>query len=143
MVIAFRQWLKTRAGGGVPWDIGCNTQLLASELDKQQLFDVWTTHTQHCAVCQNALKNIERFALWSYGAAIICLSIGIIIDARTVAFKVATTVNLGDLSWFKIMPPTEFWLAIAGAIILATTGYLLKKLSRLFYVYEFEHARNH
>ena len=50
----------------------------------------------------------------------------------------ATTVDTNLL----VMPPTGFWLAIAGAIILAIIGYYLKKLSRLFYVYEFEHSRN-
>lgn len=41
-----------------------------------------------------------------------------------------------------IIPPLAFWCLLIGAILFTATGYLLKKLSRLFYVYEFEHARN-
>ena len=43
---------------------------------------------------------------------------------------------------WNTLPPLGFGLAIAGAIILAIAGYLLKKLSRLFYVYKFSHADN-
>jgi phenylpropionate dioxygenase-like ring-hydroxylating dioxygenase large terminal subunit len=142
MVITFRQWFKTRAGGSIPWDLGCNAQLKSAESDKRQLFDVWATHTKDCVVCQNALTKINRFTVLSYVSAMLCLSIGIVIDARAVAFSMATTVEASDLSPFQVVPPTGFWLAIAGAIILVITGYLLKKLSRLFYIYEFEHSRN-
>ena len=40
MVITFRQWFKTRAGGNIPWDLGCKAQLPNAESDKRQLFDV-------------------------------------------------------------------------------------------------------
>jgi phenylpropionate dioxygenase-like ring-hydroxylating dioxygenase large terminal subunit len=142
MVITFHQWFKTRAGGNIPWDSGCNAQLQNLELDKQQLFDVWTTHTKDCAVCQNALTKINRLTVLSYVGALVCLLLGIVIDARTVAFKMATTTDLMNISPLTVIPPTGFWIAIAGAIILATIGYLLKKLSRLFHVYEFEHSQN-
>jgi hypothetical protein len=45
-------------------------------------------------------------------------------------------------SVFTFVPPAEFWWALGGAILFAVVGYLLKKFSRLFYVYEFEHAHN-
>ncbi|MDJ0632763.1 MAG: hypothetical protein QNJ34_06190 [Xenococcaceae cyanobacterium MO_188.B29] len=142
MVIIFRQWFKIRAGGKIPWASGCNDQISSAESDKRKLFDVWKTHTVNCMVCQNALKRINRLTILSYVSAIFCLFMGIIIDARAVAFKMATSADLINLSPFKIIPPTGFWLALTGAIILATIGYLLNKLSRLFYVYEFEHAHN-
>ena len=142
MVITFRQWFKTKAGGKIPWDLGCNAQLPNAESDKRQLFDVWTTHTKDCVVCQSALTKINRLTVLSYVGAVVCLLMGIVIDARAVAFKMATTVDSMNISPFKVIPPTGFWLAIAGAIILVTIGYLLKKLSRLFIVYEFEHSNN-
>jgi phenylpropionate dioxygenase-like ring-hydroxylating dioxygenase large terminal subunit len=142
MVITFRQWFKTRAGGSIPWDSGCNALLKSAELDKRQLFDVWATHTVDCVVCQNALTKINRLTVLSYVGALVCLLMGIVIDARAVVFSMAMTVDSLSISPFLVIPPTGFWLAIAGAIILATIGYLLKKLSRLFYVYEFEHSRN-
>jgi phenylpropionate dioxygenase-like ring-hydroxylating dioxygenase large terminal subunit len=131
MVIAFRQWLEKRAGGGIPWDSSCNPNLPPRERDKQKLFDVWTTHTQDCSVCQNALKNINRLTMLAYIAAVVCFCLGVIIDARTVA-------SAGQ----NVIPPAGFWWAIGGTILFAIAGYQLKRLSRLFYVYEFEHSHN-
>ncbi len=143
MVIAFRHWLEKRAGGSIPWDSGCSSDLPPAERDKQKLFDVWTTHTQDCVVCQNALKSINRFTVLAYVAAAVCLCLGLIVDARTVAMKVAiATVEQTTTSLLTVMPPSGFWWALGGAILFAMVGYLLKKLSRLFYVYQFEHAHN-
>jgi len=143
MVIAFRHWLEKRAGGSIPWISGCSSDLPPAERDKQKLFDVWTTHTQHCRICQNALKNINRLTVLSYVAAVGCFCLSVIVDSRAVAMKVAVaTVGQTDTSLLTVVPPAGFWWALGGAILFATVGYLLKKFSRLFYVYEFEHARN-
>ena len=143
MTSAFRYWLSKRAGGGIPWDSGCNPHLPLAKLDKQELFDVWTTHTQNCRYCQNALKNINRLTLLAYVAAVVCLCMGVIVDARAVAMRAAvTSAGQSATSLLTVIPPTGFWLALGGTILFATVGYLLKKLSRLFYVYKFEHANN-
>ncbi|MBD2254179.1 Rieske 2Fe-2S domain-containing protein [Nostoc parmelioides] len=136
MVIALRQWLKHRAGGGVPWAEGYSSDIPPAEKDKQKLFDVWTTHTQNCTVCQDALKNINRLTVLAYISAAVCLFLAVILDARTVAIQAALGASIFTL------PPVGFWLALGGAILLAVVGYQLKRFSRLFYVYEFEHARN-
>jgi phenylpropionate dioxygenase-like ring-hydroxylating dioxygenase large terminal subunit len=136
MVITFRQWLEKRAGGTIPWAEGCNLELPSVESDKKKLFDVWTTHTQHCQVCQDALKNIQRLSLSAYIMSAICLCLGVILDARNIATQGETA------SIFTVLPPTQFWLAISGGILLAIVGYFLKKFTHLFYVYEFEHAKN-
>ncbi|WP_096588989.1 Rieske 2Fe-2S domain-containing protein [Calothrix sp. NIES-2098] len=143
MVITFRQWLEKKAGGSIPWAGGESSNLSAAELDKQKLFDVWTTHTQHCSVCQDALKNIKRLYVLAYGLAAIFLCVGVIIDARAIAVKAAlASVNHLPIPLLTVLPPIGFWWAFAGATLFAVVGYLLKKLSRLFYVYEFEHAHN-
>ncbi|MBD2342734.1 aromatic ring-hydroxylating dioxygenase subunit alpha [Anabaena subtropica] len=136
MVITLRKWLEKRAGGGIPWAEGYSSDIPQAEADKQKLFDVWTTHTQNCTVCQNALKNINRLTVSAYVAAAMCLFLAVILDARTVAVQAALGASV-----FTI-PPMEFWLALGGGILLAVVGYQLKRFSRLFYVYEFEHARN-
>ncbi|MBD2777591.1 Rieske 2Fe-2S domain-containing protein [Iningainema tapete] len=141
MTIAFRKWLENRAGGGIPWQ-GCSQNLPPAEEDKQKLFDVWTTHTQNCRVCQNALKNINRLAVLAYVAAVVCLCVGVIVDARAVAMR-AALASAGQTATSVLIPPAGFWWALGGTILFATVGYLLKKLSRLFYVYKFEHAHNH
>ncbi|GAB4277923.1 MAG: Rieske 2Fe-2S domain-containing protein [Oscillatoriaceae cyanobacterium] len=135
MVIAFRQWFEKKAGGAIPWRDGWSGELPPAEVDKEKLFDVWTTHTQNCRVCRDALQNIKRLSLLAYVVAGVCLFLGIMVDARTVAVQVAT---IGG----TVMPPGGFWWAVVGAIFFAGGGYLLQKLTRLFYVYEFEHAHN-
>jgi phenylpropionate dioxygenase-like ring-hydroxylating dioxygenase large terminal subunit len=136
MVITFRQWLEKRAGGTIPWAEGCNLELPSAESDKQKLFDVWTTHTQQCQVCQDALKNIHRISLLAYVISAVLFCFSIILDARNLAIQGENT------SIFHVLPPTQFWLAITGSILFAIVGYFLKKFTRLFYVYEFEHAKN-
>jgi phenylpropionate dioxygenase-like ring-hydroxylating dioxygenase large terminal subunit len=151
MVTTFRQWLEKRAGGSIPWAPECNPTLPPAERDKEKLFDVWTTHTQDCKVCQDALKNINRLSVLAYVSAAVCLGLGVMVDARAVAIKVAiasgstrSTITAAEqtASFLTVVPPVGFWWAIGGAILLALVGYLLKKFSRLFYVYEFEHAHN-
>lgn len=140
MIITFRQWLEKRAGGGITWDAGVRAELPPAERDKQKLFDVWTTHTQHCIACQKALKTITRLKFSAYSLASGCLVLGIMADARTIAVKAATATT--DASIGFVLPPASFWWAIGGAMGLALAGYGLQRFKRLFYVYEFNHAHN-
>lgn len=137
MVIAFRQWLKNRAGGGIPWDTACHPELPPAEMDKQRLFDVWTTHTKHCHACQSALAIINRWQVIAYGVAIVCLILALMVDARAIALQ-----SEFSSSPLTMTPPAGFWWAMGSGILFVIIGYLLKKLSRLFYIYEFEHAQN-
>ncbi|MEC4891461.1 MAG: Rieske 2Fe-2S domain-containing protein [Oscillatoria sp. PMC 1051.18] len=142
MVVTFRKWLEYRAGGEIPWASGCNPELPPPERDKQKLFDLWTTHTQHCLVCQNALKNINRLTVLVYLASIVCLCLGILVDARFVAVQILTG-QMRTFSSALVVPPSGlFWWAVGSAIFFALVGYMLKKFSRFFYVYEFEHSQN-
>ena len=144
MVLTFRQWFEKRAGGEIPWDENCDHQLPSPERDKQKLFDVWNTHTKNCQICQKALKNINRASLAAYLVSIICLSWGIILDARYTVIK-ATQLSVDPeifSSFLTWVPPLSFWLAAISAVLFALTGYLLKKFTRLFYVYTFEHFHN-
>ncbi|MEM8807921.1 MAG: Rieske 2Fe-2S domain-containing protein [Cyanobacteria bacterium P01_G01_bin.38] len=137
MIIAFRQWLEKRAGGGIPW---ANAAVLpAPERNKQQLFDVWHTHTQHCQVCQTALARLNWLKRSAYGLAMVLFGVALMLDARAIAIAAVdgSLVNRG-----LALPSMEFWVAIAAAALLAATGYGLKRLQRLFHVYEFEHAKN-
>lgn len=142
MVITFRQWLNKRAGGGIPWAAGCDPALPPAEREKQNLFDVWTMHTRECHACQKALKTIHRLQVAVFIAAIACLIVAVLMDARAVAMQTVTNPAAVSSSLLTVVPPLEFWLALGSAITLATLGYWLKKFSRLFYVYEFEHAHN-
>ena len=142
MVIIFRKWLEKRAGG-LPTALS-NPEMASPEYDKRKLFDVWETHTKHCLVCQDALKNINRLKILTYVVAGLCLCLGIIIDARAIAIQAATAAitETGTSISALAVPPLGFWFALGGAALFAFGGYKLQQLSRLFYVYEFEHADN-
>lgn len=134
MIIAFRQWLDKRAGG-IPWVN--ETSLPPAERDKQQLFDVWHTHTKHCHVCRKALVRINWGRRLAYGLVVVCFGLALMVDARAIARQAVSGEVMG---W--AMPPLGFWGAIALAILFAAAGYGLQRLKQLFYVYEFEHADN-
>ncbi len=142
MTIALRQWLANRAGGNIPWSQECDSNLPPAELDKHKLFDTWTMHTKDCRICQDALKNINRLTLLSFASAILSLFIGIFIDSRSIAIAVASGQIDNGSSLFSVAPSIGFWLSIIATILLTTLGFLLSKLSRLFYIYEFSHSDN-
>lgn len=134
MVITFRQWLENRAGGGVPWPEHVSDGVEMPP--NTALFDVWGTHTQHCHTCQTALKRISFLTKTAWVGAGVLLLLAIALDFRTFAL----TAFPGDTLWQ--LPPVSVLLLLVGAIALGGSGFLLKKLSRLFYVYEFHHADN-
>ncbi len=135
MIITFRNWLGKRAGGGVAWDANCNREIPSVERDKAKVFDVYSTHTKDCKICQDALKNINRVTIFSFISSGICLFLALLVDSRNIAQQQIST-------GFFVAPPLSFWLLTLGSIALGLVGYYLKKFSRLFYVYHFEHHRN-
>lgn len=137
MVIAFRQWLEKRAGGGIPW--ANDPTLPTAERDKQRLFDVWHTHPKNCQVCQRALSRITWAKRGAYGSAIVLFAWALMINAMVTAL-VAVNEMVSVSRW--TMPPLSFWAALSVAGLLASAGYGLQRLDRLFYIYEFEHADN-
>ena len=137
MVIAFRQWLAKRAGGGVPWPKSIT--LPPADTNKVRVFDVWHSHTKSCQVCQSALSRIDWVRRLAYGAAIVLFGVALVVDTRAIALKAVldpAAVSRGS------MPPTEFWIVIVLAVSLAALGYGLQRLRQLFYRYEFEHFQN-
>ncbi|WP_366524913.1 Rieske 2Fe-2S domain-containing protein [Acaryochloris sp. IP29b_bin.137] len=137
MVIALRQWIKTRAGGGIPWQ--CDAQLPPPQRDKEQLFDIWQTHTKDCQVCRTALKRIQQTKRVAWISAVVCFGLAVMLDARSQALYALTHP---DASLFLMAPPLEFWELVFCSVTFAIGGYLLQRFSRLFYVYEFDHAHN-
>jgi hypothetical protein len=130
-VITFRQWLEKRAGGGVPWDASCDRDLPPAQRDKRALFDVWHNHTVNCQYCQTALRRLKWARIGSYGLAIIVLTIAILLEAKSIASSSQT-----DLISIAFIGRMAIALGLTGL------GYGIHKLIGLFYVYEFEHAKN-
>jgi phenylpropionate dioxygenase-like ring-hydroxylating dioxygenase large terminal subunit len=54
-VLIFRQWLRTRAGGGVPW--ACEDVI--PPRGTEDIYDMWDAHTKHCTYCQAAYRRIQ------------------------------------------------------------------------------------
>lgn len=65
--VQFRRWLRTRAGGGVPW--ACDPRLPPRLLTNEKIFDVWGSHTRHCRHCLEAYKNFQTLKNVSFGSA--------------------------------------------------------------------------
>ena len=137
MIITFRQWLEYRAGGSVAWDGSCDPTLPPA-YDKDNLFDVWSTHTQHCHYCQTALKRIERIITIAIVVAVVIIIAGVMVDARAIAARMVmdSTASL----W--VAPPLAFWALMGSGGVSAVLAILLRKFRTLFYVYRFEHANN-
>jgi phenylpropionate dioxygenase-like ring-hydroxylating dioxygenase large terminal subunit len=92
---------------------------------KIQLLDRFTSHTQHCISCSNALKNIQK--LQTLAAALIWL-----------------TWIVTPLLWL-LWQPIPAWSVISASsvvFILGLVWWQLKKLERRFYVGELVPARN-
>jgi len=65
--IQFRRWLRTRAGGGVPWQ--CDPMLPPRLMTNEKIFDVWNSHTKNCQCCKEAYGNINLLKNASYASA--------------------------------------------------------------------------
>lgn len=137
MVIALRQWIKTRAGGGIPWE--CDLELPPPQRDKEKLFDLWHAHTKDCQTCRHALKRIQQLKIFTFISAVVCFGLGVMLDARSQAIHAAADLSTSLLS---MAPPIEFWELLGCSVVLAIVGYLLHRFSRMFYIYEFDHAHN-
>ena len=141
MVITFRQWLHKRAGGAIPYQTKHHTPPLPQTLSKTQLFDVWDSHTSKCLLCQNALKNIRRLEVLAYMLAALCFGVGIMLDSREIALR-ATVTSSTATSVLSALPSLSFMGAMLGACLFGASGYWLRRLSRLFFRYEFDHSKN-
>ncbi|KAL1510910.1 hypothetical protein AB1Y20_005739 [Prymnesium parvum] len=54
-VLAFREWLRLHAGGGVPW--ACEDEL--PPRGTEDIYDMWEAHTRQCRYCQAAYRNLQ------------------------------------------------------------------------------------
>ena len=57
-VIVFRKWLNEYANNGIPF-LNKTEISLDRNIKKEDLFDVYNTHTKHCSVCMDALRNLK------------------------------------------------------------------------------------
>ena len=109
--IKFREWLYKYAKNGLPY---LNSEKYNTNLKKEDLFDVYNTHTKDCTVCMDALINLKiiRNSLYFFGF---------------ISMVLRTNEN--------------FNLFFIGLLLIGL-GLTLNRLIDLFYKYEFEHYLN-
>jgi len=73
MVLTFRNWLRNKAGGKIPFARGLS--LPGRESDSRRLFDSWTAHTKSCKVCLDALRNVKKVRFVSTILAAVTLAL--------------------------------------------------------------------
>jgi phenylpropionate dioxygenase-like ring-hydroxylating dioxygenase large terminal subunit len=112
-IITFRRWLRSRAGGGVPWPRG--TGELPTRSCKGEVYDVYHSHVKDCSYCSAALHNLRIARASAYGTSALCVAL---------SSQIGLTNALG--------------LAFASA----GAGEALGMLIGMFYAYEFSHADN-
>ena len=90
-VVNFRNWIRNKAGGRIPYQYNPSMP----SVDNEVVFDIYNSHTQHCFVCMNALKNLRKARLFSYLAAAF---VGVLRPARLGAVgNVLITALLGSI----------------------------------------------
>lgn len=65
-VMTFRNWLRTRAGNGVPW--ACDDVLPAR--GSEDIFDMWHAHTVNCKYCTAVYARLRALTYSATAAAI-------------------------------------------------------------------------
>lgn len=66
-VLAFRDWLRKKAGGFIPY----RHRQSMPEPDTEVVFDVWNGHTKHCRVCLTAVKRLKMVRAGAFMVAYI------------------------------------------------------------------------
>ena len=59
-VLLFRDWLRLKAGGRIPFQGGYNEM---PPVDNEVVFDQWNSHTAKCQYCLGAYKNAKKVRL--------------------------------------------------------------------------------
>ena len=112
-IIAFRKWLHKYNNNNTIYYDDYNIHL-NKITQKEDLFDVYNTHTKHCSVCMDALRNLKiiRNSLYFFGF---------------ISMELRTNENLN--------------LFFMGLVLIGL-GLALNRFIDLFYKYEFEHYLN-
>lgn len=85
-VLAFRDWMRNRAGGRIPY----RHNPAMPPPDREAVFDVWNQHTKHCRICQRALRNLKLLRFGAFAAA---ACVGVVRPLRPTASLAAVLVS--------------------------------------------------
>lgn len=107
----YRKWLSRYSKGRIPY------RGVASlpPVDRDSVFDVWSTHTKHCKHCQSAMRKTR----W----------------VKTGAIALAATIAV-------VHPLQQEWLDLLGVAVCGGVGMAMHELEGMFRRIEFSHAHN-
>ncbi|KXZ42581.1 hypothetical protein GPECTOR_132g593 [Gonium pectorale] len=149
MTTAFRKWLGSMAGGGIPYAGSSALPPTDPLTSKDALFDTYHTHTAQCAICKPALKNLQTARAAAVAAAFAALGTAALVLAVTAAAKAAALAAAGAAassaatSALLSPPPLASLVAAALAALLGGVTVVIDKLIGMMHRYEYSHADNH
>eukprot|EP00568_Trieres_chinensis_P006725 CAMPEP_0183295636 /NCGR_PEP_ID=MMETSP0160_2-20130417/3522_1 /TAXON_ID=2839 ORGANISM="Odontella Sinensis, Strain Grunow 1884" /NCGR_SAMPLE_ID=MMETSP0160_2 /ASSEMBLY_ACC=CAM_ASM_000250 /LENGTH=591 /DNA_ID=CAMNT_0025457151 /DNA_START=48 /DNA_END=1826 /DNA_ORIENTATION=+ len=111
-VIMFREWMRTKAGGKIPY----RGNRSMPPVSKDDVFDIYNSHTKDCKYCNDALRRLKK--------------------VRKASFIAAAVVG--------VLRPGK--LGVVGSTVLAGAlggvGLVANKVVKLLHKMEFSHAEN-
>lgn len=124
-VMVLRKWLESTAGGGIIWGPNVDMEREHSREATQfreELFDNYHDHTQHCLHCRRALSWV-RAAGWIIG--------------------VMAVLSLGALPSFALQGSGRLAIVSGLCAVLCLIGYkVLKNVEKAFIQTSWSHAHN-
>eukprot|EP00873_Tetraselmis_striata_P014106 jgi/Tetstr1/434370/TSEL_023472.t2 len=127
MALAFRAWFSHHSSGGIPWAPGTADSVRPS--DPAALNDAYASHTQHCRVCQAALRRVgllQRLtAAAATGAAALAATLYAAACASKAAVAAAPAANLRRGSEAALAAVPYLYAPPPGCVALALLALAL------------------
>ncbi|WP_019504884.1 Rieske 2Fe-2S domain-containing protein [Pleurocapsa sp. PCC 7319] len=116
LVIEFRNWFDHYSNGKLPWhEVGIEASPGSPiNIDRAQLLDRYTQHTQNCSSCRQTLKNIQLLQKILIGNFILTVSLVAVMndDLRSslgLLLIIISLIGLGIWSWLKYWLQPQFY----------------------------------
>lgn len=116
LVIEFRNWFDKYCQGKLPWEkVGINPDKNTSiNINRQEVLNRYTQHTQHCSSCRGALKNIQRLQIFLLAYFAISVSIvAVLPDSQRpnigIALIISALLGLGIYAGLKLWLEPKFY----------------------------------
>lgn len=116
LVIEFRNWFDRYSNGKLPWhQVGIETNSGSPiNINRAQLLDRYTQHTQHCSSCRQTLKNIQLWQKILIGNFILTVSLVAVMSNNSrsslgLVLIIISLIGLGIWSWLKYWLEPKFY----------------------------------
>ncbi|MEW5303669.1 MAG: hypothetical protein WDW36_006340 [Sanguina aurantia] len=148
MVVQLRAWFEKLAGGGVFYFR--ETPMPEIERVRDNIFDVYHSHTEKCQICMKALKDLHTARIVAVVAAVVAVVQAAVLtsvtaSANAAAFLVGGTALSGSAAAQQALfslPPLPALLCALLSVLCVAAAVAMTKLIGMFHVYSFSHADN-